>query len=110
MESVVRDFGIQPVLLAAQVVNFLILLLILKKFLYGPILKVLETRKKRIEESLKNASVIELRLQKTEEEKEKVLEKAALEARKILDEATKSANLVIEEAHKKASQDIVELM
>jgi len=42
--DILNQFGIKPVLLAAQVVNFLALLFILKKFLYQPILKVLKTR------------------------------------------------------------------
>ena len=71
--DILNQFGVQPILLAAQVVNFLILLFILKKFLYGPILKVLDSRKKTIEQSLKNAEEIERRLLETTEEKEKVM-------------------------------------
>ena len=40
-----NDFGVKPVLLAAQAVNFFILLFILKRFLYKPILGMLEKRK-----------------------------------------------------------------
>jgi len=92
-----KDFGVQPMLLAAQVVNFLILLFILKKLLYGPILKVLAERKKKIEDSLKNAEEIEKRLLQTEEEKEKVLEKASL-----LDEAKKEIEIMKEEGKAQA--------
>src|SRR3989344_649812 len=97
-----KDFGVQPVLLAAQVVNFLILLFILKKLLYGPILKVLAERKKKIEDSLKNAEEIEKRLLQTEEEKEKVLEKASLEVQKLLDEAKKEIEIMKEEGKAQA--------
>lgn len=92
--------------MAAQVVNFLILLFILKKVLYGPILKVLEQRKQRIAESLKNAEEIEKRLIQTEDEREKVLIKAASEAQRILDEATKSAGLLIADAKQKATREM----
>lgn len=101
-----KDFGVDPRLLAAQVVNFLLLLFILKKLLYGPLLKVLEERKQKIAQSLKQAEEIEVRLQKTEEDREKSLEEATLEAQKIVNEATVSANQIIAEAHQKASQDI----
>ncbi len=110
MEKILSEFGVQPVLLAAQVVNFLILLFILKKFLYGPILKVLETRKSKIAESLKNAEEIENRLLKTEEEKEKVIKKAIDESRKIVEEAKQAASGIIEEAHHKAKNDIAGLI
>ena len=48
--EIIKQFGINPILLAAQVVNFIVLLFIFKKLLYKPILKVLDERKKKIEE------------------------------------------------------------
>lgn len=104
-----KDFGVDLRLLAAQVVNFLLLLFILRKLLYGPLLKVLEERKQKISISLKQAEEIEARLQKTEEDREKALEKATLEAQKIVNEATASANQIIADARLKATGDI-ELM
>ena len=71
--DILNQFGISPVLLTAQVVNFLVLLFILKKLLYGPLLKVLAERRKKIEDSLKNAEEIELRLQETNEKIDKML-------------------------------------
>jgi len=108
--EILNQFGIQPVLLAAQVFNFTILFLILKKFLYQPILKMLKTRQDTIAKSLKEAEEIEKRLQKTEEEREKVLEKAALEAKKMIDETTQSASQIIAEAHTKASTDMEKIL
>lgn len=110
MDKILTDFGVEPILLVAQVVNFVILLLLLKKFAYGPILKVLEKRKETIAQSLKNAEEIELKLQKTETDREKKLEEAAKEARQVLEEATKSAQQIIAEAHVKASQDMEDIM
>ncbi len=104
-----KDFGVQPILLLAQVVNFLLLLLILKKLLYKPILKILQQRKDTIAQSLKNAEEIEKKLLKTEEDREKVLAKAVDESKKIIEDATKSATQVIEDAHIRAGHDI-ELM
>lgn len=98
------DFGVQPILLAAQVVNFLILLFILKKFLYGPILNVLEKRKKTIEQSLKNAEEIERRLLKTEEDRERILLRAAEDSQKMLDETKKEIALMKEESRAQTQQ------
>ena len=105
-----NEFGIQPVLLAAQIVNFLIMLYLLKRFLYKPILKVLEERKKAIAQSLQNADEIESRLNKLTEEEEKRLLKSAQEGAKIIKEAQDSAVQIIDEAKVKAedlAQDIV---
>ncbi len=110
MEQIIKDFGIQPILLAAQVVNFLVLLYILKRFLYKPILKVLEQRKQTIAQSLENAQQIELKLKKTEEDREQALIKAAQEAKNILEGASKTASEIVQEAHIKAQKDIEELI
>ncbi len=82
-----KDFGVKPLFLAAQVVNFLVLLFILNKLLYKPILKVLSERRKKIEDSLKNAEEIERKLLETEEQKEEVLAKTQEEIQKMIDEA-----------------------
>jgi F-type H+-transporting ATPase subunit b len=110
MEKFFSDFGIQPILLLAQIVNFLILLFLLKKFLYGPIVKVLDQRRDTIADSLKNAEEIETKLAKTEEEYEKRIAKASAESRKIIDEATKSASEIIKDAHTKAAEDMSDIM
>ncbi len=102
--EILNQFGINPILLLAQVVNFLVLLFILKKFLYKPILKVLEERKKKIEESLKNAEEIEKRLLETEEEKDKVLLKASSEAQKLLDDTKKELEAMKTEMELRAKQ------
>lgn len=97
-------------MLAAQVVNFLVLLFILKKLLYKPLLKVLKERRETIAQSLKNAEEIEKKLLKTEEDREKVIEKAAKEAKKIVEEATRSGEVIIEDARKTASKDMEDIL
>ncbi|MDP3732926.1 MAG: F0F1 ATP synthase subunit B [Candidatus Daviesbacteria bacterium] len=108
--EILNQFGINPILLAAQVVNFLILLFILKKFLYKPILKVLEERKRKIEESLKNAEEIEKKLQLTEDEKEKILAKTSQEAQRLLDRVKKEIELMKEEGKVEAQQEAVRII
>ena len=102
--EILNQFGVKPILLAAQVVNFLILLFILKRFLYRPILKVLEERKKRIEESLKNAEEIERRLLALSEEEQKRLAKVAAAGEKILKHVNEQANQILKDANQKRDQ------
>jgi F-type H+-transporting ATPase subunit b len=110
MEQILKDFGIQPLLLGAQIVNFFVLLFILNKLLYKPVLKMLQKRRETITQSLKNAEEIEQKLLKTEEDREKKLEEAGKDARKILEEATVTAGEIIKEAHAKAGTDIEEML
>lgn len=108
--EIFNQFGINAWLLAAQAVNFLLLLVILKKFLYKPFLKTLFERREKIAKSLKDAEIIEKQLAKTEEQKEKALGDAADEAKKLIQEASKSASLIVDQAHVKASQDLESIL
>ena len=102
--DILNQFGINPILLAAQVVNFFILLWILKRFLYGPILKVLTERRKRIEDSLKNAEEIEKKLQQTQQHSEKIIADTLKEAQKIMDQTKEAAAQLLADTNKQAEQ------
>lgn len=104
--EILNEFGVKPILLLAQIVNFFILLFLLKKFLYAPILKVLQERKEKIVESIANSEKIQLELKKITEEYDKKLQQATKESKKIIEEATVSASKIIEEAHGRAQVDI----
>ncbi len=104
------QFGIQPVLLLAQVVNFAILVFILNKFLYKPILKVLEQRRQTIEDSLANAEKIEKELARTELDRQKKIDQALDEAKTIIADAKESSAKLISEAQVKAGEEAVKLI
>lgn len=101
-----ENFGIQPTLLIAQIVNFLIILYLLKKFFYKPILKILDDRKKKIEESLKNADLIEERLQKTEEGSKKIITEAQNTTQTLINDAKKEAERIGDQASQDARKTI----
>ena len=103
-----HNFGIQPTLLLAQIVNFLIILFLLKKFFYRPIVKALEERKKRIAESLKNADLIDQRVQKTQEESAKIIEEAQKSTQVIISDAKKEAERISAETALEARKTIEE--
>ncbi len=94
--EILHNFGIQPTLLLAQIVNFTIILFVLKKFFYKPITKALEDRKRRIEESLKNADEIEAKLKKTEEKTAQILEEARTNAQNIITGAKSEAERIFD--------------
>lgn len=96
--EVLKNFGIEPTLLLAQIVNFAIILFVLKKFFYKPIVQTLEDRKKRIEESLNNADLIEEKLQKTEEKTAKIIEEASQNAKEMIANAKSESQRIADEA------------
>ena len=84
--------GLDGKLLAAQIINFVILLLILRKFVYGPLVGLLERRKTTIEESLKKASEIEERYEKFQIEHARRVEESKAEAATIIRKAKEAAD------------------
>ena len=108
--EILKNFGIEPTLLLAQIVNFLIILFVLKKFFYKPITKALDDRKRRIEQSLKNADEIEEKLKKTEEKTTQILEEARNQAQSIIQDTTKEAERILENANleaRKTAEDTI---
>ena len=83
----IGTFGIRGDLFAAQLVNFLLVLLVLWRFAYRPIMRMLEERETKIAESVKNAEVIEKRLRDTDAEHAKMLQSARAEAQEIVEKA-----------------------
>lgn len=89
--EVLAKLGIDWKLLIAQAVNFIVLLWVLRRYAYQPILKALEARTKKIEQGLKDAASSQERLQKVVEEEKQVMAAAREEAHDILIKAEAGA-------------------
>ena len=105
-----EQFGVTWELLLSQCIAFLVLAFALKKFAYGPVLKVLEDRKQRIAEGIENADKIKAELEATQAEKDRILKEAGEKRNEIIEAAkTSAAKLEKEEAEKalKKAEDII---
>lgn len=71
------------------IINFAILLFLLKKFLYKPILKMLDERKVAIDEALDAADAARLEVASSEESLRKEIARARMEADAIIADAKK---------------------
>jgi len=89
--EIIKNFGLNPVLLGAQIVNFLIILFILKKFLYKPVLNTLQKRQSTIKNGLKQAEEAREKLEKVVIEEKEILKQAQLQSRKIIEDAKEEA-------------------
>jgi F-type H+-transporting ATPase subunit b len=122
--EILSTFGINFKMLIASIINFAILLYLLNKIMYQPLLKVLEDRKAKIDESLANADTIEKKLKETETREKEMLHKARIESdsiikkaeemavirqKQILDSAAEQANKIIERGEAKIEQRRAEL-
>ena len=106
--DILKSFGIQPTLLLAQIVNFLIILFLLSKFFYKPIIRMLEDRKKRIEQSLTNTDLIEEKLKNTQEKSTQIIKEAQKNAQDLITEAKNRAEQIIENANLEAGKSTEE--
>lgn len=97
-------FGINPILLGAQIVNFLIVFYILKRFALKPILAMLKNREKTIREGLEQADEARKLLEETTEKEKAVLRKAHLEAKALLEEAKKQREFLLSETESKTKE------
>ena len=100
--------GINPIYLAGQIVNFLILFFVLKSFVYKPVLKLLDERTKKISQGLKAAEENVKNKEKFEEQKQTELGKTKKEVEKIIADAKKESEkqgvLIIENARLEAKR------
>lgn len=81
--------GINPLLLIAQIFNFLVLLWILNRFLYKPILKLFKERSSKIEDGIKTAENLKKQAAEAEQRHKQYLDEARKEAHRIIEQATK---------------------
>src|SRR5260221_446646 len=89
--EILKNFGVNPVLLIAQIINFLIILYVLKRFAYKPIFKMLDDRKKTIQEGIENAKKSEEALEKALEREKAILQKAQSQAQEFITDAKNQA-------------------
>lgn len=101
--------GIDSGLLIAQIINFLLILLVLRIFLYKPIVKILEERRQKIEESIKLAEKTRLDALAGQSKIDVMLKKARLDAQEIVEGATKQAQEVAAQIKRKAQLDVEQL-
>jgi F-type H+-transporting ATPase subunit b len=92
MRETADTFGWDPKLFFSQVVSFIIVAYLLKKFAYKPILAVLEQRRQQIAQAHLNAEKVKQQLAEAEQRYSEILAKANAEAQRMIDEARTSAS------------------
>lgn len=84
MEQLLSQLGIDWKLLLSQAVNFFLLLIVLRIFVYKPLLQLLHDRRKRIEEGIEKAKEADIRLMEAEEMKRAKIKEGETTAMGIL--------------------------
>lgn len=112
MDELVKTFHIDIKLIIAQFVNFGIVLFVLYKFAYGPILKSLNSRTAKIDKGLKDADESQKKLAESMLKETEILKKAKEEAQVIIakseEQAQKNKAEIIEQSKKQAEKILQE--
>mgnify|MGYP000017615318 CR=1 FL=1 len=87
---------------AAQFINFIIVILVLKKFAFGPIQAMLEQRKNRIAEGEEKLKRIEQQLADSEKATQEAIDAANADAQRLITEAKESAAALTEKKSQEA--------
>lgn len=101
-EQIVTTFGVDWPHLLSQAASFCIVCLILYRFAYRPILKMLEVRRQQIAQGLANAEQIKAELTRTEAQRQEVLAHANAQANQLIEEARAAAARVHRQETQKA--------
>ena len=91
-------------------VVFITLVLILKKYAWGPILNSVEERNNSIEKALESAEIAKKEMEKLNNDNEQILKQAKREREEILKEAREISNKTITEAKEKANSEAEKIL
>lgn len=91
-----------PGLIIWTTIIFTLLLVVLKKFAWGPILKAVDERNRSIQEALSSADAAKKEMEKLNSDNEKILTAAKKERDSLLKEARETQNEIINQAKQKA--------
>lgn len=102
MENLVRP---DPGLFIWTIVVFLVLLALLRKFAWRPLLQALEARQQTIRQSLDDADKAKQELQRLQQESAQIVREARVEAESIISRSRSDAERLKEEIRQKARVD-----
>ncbi len=100
---IVKTFGVNTPLFTSQVISFLIVCFVLKKYAFGPVQAMLEQRRARISEGEEKLKRIEKQLAESEQRTQEAIDEANASAQRLITEAKESAAAISE---KKAQEAI----
>jgi F-type H+-transporting ATPase subunit b len=94
-----------PGLFIWTILTFLVLLTLLAKFAWGPLLRALESRQAQIRESLDDAQQAQRELERLQQESSEIIRVARLESESIVTQSRSDAERLREEMKQKARDE-----
>ncbi|MGI2298587.1 F0F1 ATP synthase subunit B [Candidatus Cardinium hertigii] len=98
MTLITPDFGI----IFWQTITFLVVLLVLSKFAWRPILEILKTREDAVAQAVYKITEAKVLIKQLEDDRAKLMEETRLERARIIAEALVAQQTIIDQAHQEA--------
>lgn len=109
-QGVLGTLGIDGFKFAAQLFNYAIVLFVMWRFVYRPLLQIMDKRSKEIRDGLKHAQDAKVRLADAQTEKERILKDARTEAQNFIKEAQEKADALRQEKMNQAKAEIEKIV
>jgi len=102
IQQIANTFGVDWPHLAAQIISFSIVCILLYRFAYKPVLQMLEERRRQIAQGLADTEKSKSELAQIEIQRQEIMMKANSQATKLIEEAQVAAARVQEQETQKA--------
>jgi len=106
----IGDLGINLPVLIANIVNFVVLLIILRLVAWGPLMRLLDERRERISQSLSAAEQAKQEAAESDRRAQEALEEARRQGQALVGQAQEIANRIQAEARTQAQADAEALL
>lgn len=104
--GILGKFGINGYLFAAHLLDFLIILLVMWRWVYKPLMKKMDERAKRIDNGLVFSREADVRLAEARSEKGRIVNEAKAEAHTLMEQASTKAEAMRQEKLSQAKTEI----
>jgi F-type H+-transporting ATPase subunit b len=98
------SLGVNLPLLVVFIINFIVLFVLLRIFLYKPVLKMLDERSKRTKDAMELAEVTKQEYEQAKVEVQKQIEKGRQEVQAIINQAIQVGERLKEESRQEATK------
>ncbi len=109
MAELLHSLGIEWHILVAQIVNFAILLAVLLKFVYKPVMKMLDERREGVLSTLEKEEKATAKLASADTEREKILAQARLDGIAIVEASKKNGEEMKKKMVASAKEEIARM-
>lgn len=106
----IADLGINLPVLIAQIVNFTVLLVVLRLVAWGPLMNMLDERRERIRESLEAADRAKAQVAESERQVQEQVEAGRREAQQLIAQAQEISSRIQADARSQAQADAEALL